>query len=157
MVRRLGRVIKIPVRENNGADLVNVDIAIEKHQFCRASVKTEIQRIISYFVNHPDSKVYVWGKRGAVQCWTTENCCTVWEYYDRVLSPVMEEIGKKSFSVLRRAMNCPVWSTNDEVICYMETAGMLDVSGDRMTARPTEWLFEVGKRGSSDRKEQKEE
>ena len=127
----------------------NVDASIEKHQFVRADVRTEIRRIISFFVSHPESELYVWGKRGAVQCWTADSCCTVWEYYGRMLSPVMKETGM-SLSVLRRAKECPVWSADDAVINYMETAGMLDVSSDRMTARPTKWLFEVGERGSGD-------
>ncbi len=127
----------------------NVDASIEKHQFVRADVRTEIRRIISFFISHPESELYVWGKRGAVQCWTTENCCTVWEYYNRVLSPALKT-KNLGFSVLGRAKSCPVWSVNDEVISYMETADMLDVSSDRMAAKPTKWLFEVGKRGSGD-------
>jgi len=147
-VRKLGKVIHVPrVTDNEG--VVNVDISIEKHQFGHANVKTEIQRIIAYFLSYPDSKMYVWGKRGAIKCWTTANCCTVWEYYNRVLSPALKT-KNLSFSVLGRAKSCPVWSVNDEVISYMETAGMLDVSSDRMTAKPTKWLFEVGERGSSD-------
>lgn len=149
-------MIKMPRTVNMDSGLVNVDIAIEKHQFAKADIKTEIQRIIAYFINHPDSEMYVWGNRGAIQCWTVRECCTVRDYYERMLRPVLAECGL-NFSVLRRAMNCPVWSANDEVVAYMETAGMLEVAGDRMTAKPTEWLFEVGKRGESDRKEQKEE
>lgn len=153
----MGTVIRMPRAVIADSELVNVDIAIEKHQLSKADIKTEIQRIIAYFLNHPDSDIYVWGKRGAVQCWTVRGCCTVWDYYNRLLIPVLKESGISSISVLRRAMGCPVWSANDEIICYMETAGMLEVSSDRMTAKPTGWLFEVGKRGKVDGKEQKKE
>ncbi len=105
------------------------------------TVKNEIDRIIRYMSAYPDEHLYVVDNRyGTVPYWSLTGVKTIREYYDCVIE---KDGGNAQFSTCRES-GAPVWMCVDEVITYMEEAGLVKVDGGMAYATP--WLYEYGSR-----------
>lgn len=101
------------------------------------SVKNEISRIIRYMAAYPEEHLYVIESRyGSITYWSLTGVQSIREYYESVMC---RDGGEMCCTTVRDS-GMPVWMCDDDVISYMEEAGLVEVRGEEAYATP--WLME---------------